>query len=255
MNKKAKIIWITGASTGIGAALAQKMAQRGNIVAVTARSVETLQNLAAQSYVTGKIIAYPADVTDATATEQVIQSIINDYGRIDCAILNAGSHKPEKGLDLRYETVKELFELNFFSVVRCALSLIPLMRNNGGHIAFTASVAGYRGLPNAATYCASKAALISMAESLRPAAEVADIKLQLICPGFVKTPLTDKNDFPMPFLISVNEAADSILRGLASNRFEIVFPWPMLFLMKFLRLLPYASFLPLMRAINRAQKP
>jgi short-subunit dehydrogenase len=119
-----------------------------------------------------------------------------------------------------------------------------------GHIALVASVAGYGGLPTAVAYGPTKAALINMAESLRLDCERLGIKLQLVDPGFVKTPLTDRNDFPMPFLMPVEEAVDAFVAGLASDRFEIVFPRRFALLLKLLNMLPYGAYFAAVRRMT-----
>ena len=122
-----------------------------------------------------------------------------------------------------------------------------MQRRGSGHIAVVSSLAGYRGLPTSAAYGASKAALINMCEALRPELDAMGIKLQVINPGFVETPLTDQNDFEMPFLVTVDEATDQIMRGLASDQFEVSFPRSFAFIMKVLRILPNRLFFAVTR--------
>jgi short-subunit dehydrogenase len=253
-DTKNKIVWITGASSGIGEALAIYMARQGYCVAVSARSADKLQQLAGQNYGAGRIVAYPADVTNAEVVAKTVAAIQHDLGQLNIAVLNAGTHIPEGGIELNMDAVRKQFDINVFSVMECLRQLIPSMRQNHGHIAVVASVAGYRGLPRAIGYGASKSALITMTEAMRLDCEKLGIKLQLICPGFVKTPLTDKNDFPMPFLIGVDKAAAIIYRGLMSSRFEIVFPWPMAVVMKLLRILPYRLYFAAIRAVTGVGK-
>lgn len=234
-----KVVWITGASGGIGAAIAEVMARSGNTVAVSARSADKLSLLAEKYCGKGRIVSYPLDVTDEAAQRQVIERIQSDLGSIDVAVLNAGTYYPDQGLSLDTTTIRKQFDLNVFSVMTAISVLIPSMRQQtGAQIAIVSSVAGYRGLPHAIGYGGTKAALINMAEALKLDCDAIGIKLQLICPGFVKTPLTDKNEFPMPFLVDVDQAARIIVKGLATNKFEIVFPRPMALIMKILRFLP-----------------
>ena len=241
-----KIIWITGGSSGIGASLAQTLAREGNIVAVSARSQDKLDALAAQNYGKGRIVAYPVDVMDKAALGTVTGKIAGDLGGIDTAILSAGTYTPDKPGVFDAMEIEKHFALNVMGVVHTLDAVLPVMKRKGhGHIAVVASVAGYRGLPLASAYGATKAALINLTEALRLDFKNQNIKLQLICPGFVKTTLTDKNNFPMPFIISPEKAAQIIAKGLKSNRFEIVFPWQMFLVMKLLRILPYALYFPL----------
>ena len=144
------------------------------------------------------------------------------------------------------EGLRDLIEINVMGTAACLEALMPRMIARGrGRIAVVASVAGYRGLPTSAYYGATKAALINLAESLRFDLARAGVTMQLIDPGFVKTPLTDRNEFPMPFLISAELAADRIASGLRSRRFEIAFPRRFVWMLKLLRCLPYALYFPL----------
>jgi short-subunit dehydrogenase len=136
-------------------------------------------------------------------------------------------------------TVRALLDINVMGVAHGLEAVLPrLIARRSGRVAIVASLAGYRGLPTAAAYGASKAALINMAEGLRPELAVHGVTLQLINPGFVKTPMTDQNRFPMPFLVSADQAAAAILRGMQSNRFEITFPFLFAWLMKLVRIIP-----------------
>lgn len=243
-----KLCWIIGSSSGIGEELAKELARAGYIVAASARSSDKLEQLASGDYSTGKIISYSVDVTDLAALKNVAVDITQSLGPINMAILCAGTYIPDSADAFNSATIQTQFTLNVMGVAHALEVILPLMKHQAGaHIAVVASVAGFRGLPYATGYGGTKAALINMTESLKPQCDQLGIKLQLICPGFVKTPLTDKNEFPMPFLISVEEAARSILSGLKSDRFEITFPWPMKIVMKLLRFLPYNVFFMLTR--------
>jgi short-subunit dehydrogenase len=239
-------VWITGASSGIGRALAERMARAGWTVAISARREEELEAMARNHG--GRMHPYPLDVTDREAVRETVRRIEAERGGIALAVLNAGTHQPMRARDFRAETVRKLIDLNVLSVAECLEALLPGMRQRGqGRIAVVASVAGYRGLPSASAYGASKAALINMAESLRPELEEEGIVLQLVNPGFVRTPLTDRNRFRMPLLMDVDDAAEALYKGLRSRRFEIVFPRLFCWFMKLFRAMPYALALPLMR--------
>jgi short-subunit dehydrogenase len=139
---------------------------------------------------------------------------------------------------------RQLIEVNYLGVVNCLQTVLPYMlTRQRGEVLITASLSGYRGLPQAAPYGASKAALINMAESLYPELKKSGIKLRLINPGFFRSELTDKNDFTMPFLISAEQAAQEILKRLPKNSFEIAFPAPFVAILKFMRCLPYRLYL------------
>jgi len=167
-------------------------------------------------------------------------------------VFNAGTHIPMTAETFAVEPFRRLVETNLMGTVNGLGQIVPrFVRRGHGHIAVVASLAGYRGLPTSAAYGATKAALINMCEALRPELERHNVRLTLINPGFVETPLTDKNDFPMPFLIPVEEAVEHIMRGLAGSGFETAFPWRFAFLMKLLRLLPDGLFFFLTRRMIR----
>ncbi|MGI9451734.1 MAG: SDR family NAD(P)-dependent oxidoreductase [Geminicoccaceae bacterium] len=242
-----RLVWITGASSGIGRALALHMASLGDRVAVSARGEAELQALAREAEGSpGSIHVHPLDVTDAVDCEAIVQEITRDLGDIELAVLNAGTHHPVQADDFRAIDLEALVDINLLGTGNC---LEPLLKRmipaRRGHIAIVASVAGYRGLPTSAYYGATKAAQINMAEALKFDLDRYGIKLQLVNPGFVKTPLTDQNDFSMPFLIGAETAAARVASGFERNGFEITFPRRFTFLMKLLRLLPYRLYFPI----------
>ncbi|HRQ59982.1 MAG TPA: SDR family NAD(P)-dependent oxidoreductase [Alphaproteobacteria bacterium] len=247
----AQNIWITGASTGIGAAVALRLAQLGHRVAITARSEDKLAALSENlSAFKGQIFPYPGDVTDAKAMTKLVAQIEAEMGHLDMAILNAGAHFPDKSKQFSAELCRKTFDLNVQGVANCLEPILDRFRpRKAGHIAIVASVAGFRGLPSSLTYGPSKAALINMAEALAIECKPMDIKVQVVNPGFVKTPLTDKNDFPMPMLMDVNDAARAMADGLFSNRFEINFPRSLCYLKKAIDMLPNRAYLWVMRSV------
>lgn len=239
-------IWITGASSGIGRAVALAYAAQGRTLAVSARDAKALDSLVAEG--NGRIHAYPLDVTDRAASLALVDRIEADLGPIALALLNAGTHQEVRVVDFDPAVFDRLFAVNVGGVVNGLAAVIPKMvARKSGHIAIVSSVAGYRGLPSASAYGATKAALINMAEALEPDLALHGIKLSLINPGFVRTPLTDLNEFPMPFLMEVDAAAARIVSGLASSAFEITFPRRFAFILKILRLLPIRWYLALTR--------
>lgn len=241
------VAWITGAGKGIGRGLAKRLAQDGWTVCASARTAADLKSLAAECPV-GHLHPHVLDITDASATRAVLKAIEGEWGPPDLAILNAGTHIPVTAADLDAEPFLRLMETNVMGTVYGMTNLLPIMQRRGsGHIAVVSSLAGYRGLPTSAAYGASKAALINMCEALRPELDAMGIKLQVINPGFVKTPLTDQNDFQMPFLVSVDKAIQQIMRGLASDSFEVAFPHRFAFIMKVLRILPDRLFFAVTR--------
>lgn len=245
-----RVAWITGAGSGIGRALALEMAAAGWRVAASARTASTLAELAAEH---AAIRPYPLDVTDTEACRAVVARIEAEMGPIGQAVLNAGTHRPMPAEEFDAGAFADLIETNLLGTVRSlAPAMAGMIGRRSGRIAIVASVAGYSGLPTAAAYGASKAALINMAEALRPELARHGVVLQLVSPGFVRTPLTDRNRFPMPFLMPVEAAARRLRRGLESDRFEIVFPRRLAWLLKLLRILPHPIYFPIVRRVTGA---
>jgi len=235
MNKK--IIWITGASTGIGKALAIKFAKNGWIVAASARREELLKKL---TEINENINSYPLDVTKIDNCKSVAQLIIKDLGKIDICVFGTGMHDPTSEKKFNLKKIREIMEVNYFGTMNCINSIYEYFsKKKSGQISIISSVAGYRGLPAAGAYCASKSALISFAESLYFDMIRKNVQVKLISPGFIKTPMTDQNDFPMPMIKSAEYAADKIYLGLLrKSGFEIHFPKAFTFLMKMIQILP-----------------
>lgn len=239
-DKGRKVAWITGASSGLGRALALRMAREGWILALSARRAEELAAVAAEARtLPGRILPFPLDTADAQAAEATVRRIEDEAGAIDLAVFNAGTHNPMLGTEITAEAAGKLIDVNLKGTVNCLTAVLPrFTARQSGQLVFVASMAGYRGLPTSAIYGATKAGLINMAEALQPDLARFGIKVQVVNPGFVKTPLTDKNEFPMPFLMDADEAADAFYKGLMGGKFEITFPKPFAFLMKLLRLMP-----------------
>ncbi len=242
-----RLVWITGASSGIGRGLALVLAGQGDRVAVSARSEAKLQELALEAEgLAGSIHSYPLDITKPEDCSRVADAIQQDLGTIDLAVLNAGTHHPVDAADFKAADLKALVDINLMGTAYCLEPLLQRMiLAKRGHIAIVASVAGYRGLPTSAYYGATKAAQINMTEALKFDLDAHGVKLQLVDPGFVKTPLTDKNEFSMPFLIDTETAAIRMARGFDSNSFEITFPRRFTYMLKLLRMLPYRLYFPL----------
>lgn len=234
-------VWITGAGKGIGKSLAELLARHGLTVYASSRTSDDLERLKREcEHYSGRIIPIPLDTTDRIS--------IGDFckrwdieGVPDLVILNAGTHDPFTAQEFCAERCHSLLQTNLQGTINCIDPVLKRFIHRGtGQIAIMASVAGYRGLPTSAVYGASKAALIHLCEALRLDLDRTDIKLQVINPGFVRTPLTDKNSFEMPALVEPNDAAERILRGLLSDRFEITFPKRLAYVLNMLRILPYS---------------
>jgi len=234
----AQRVWIIGASSGIGEATAREMLALGAKVALSARSRPPLEALA-QPHLERSLVA-PLDITKLEQIDAAITAITSKWGGIDLAIIMAGTHKNVRAWELETKVARDLFEVNLMGVLSAAAGILPvLLRQGRGGIAIVSSVAGYGGLPTSLLYGATKAALINFAETLYLDLRPRGISVYLINPGFVKTPLTDKNEFEMPALISAEEAAEAIIAGLERGEFEIHFPKRFTRWLKLLRLLPY----------------
>lgn len=242
-------VWITGGGDGIGRALSLRLCDDGATVAISGRRDGPLAEVVAEAAGRpGKIVAFPLDVTDRDGVAEAADAIEEQIGPLDLVVLNAGTHQSMGASDFSADVFEKLFDVNLMGVVHGIETMLPRFRAHGrGHIAVVSSVAGYRGLPYAAAYGATKAALINMCESLKPELDAAGVTLSLVNPGFVRTPLTDKNDFPMPFLMEPEDAADRIADGLARRKFEISFPRRFTWWLKLGRCLPYALYFALTR--------
>jgi len=245
------IIWITGASSGLGRELARQYAEAGHRVCVSARGSDALEQLAAECReMPGEIHPFPLDITEVEQLTRCFHQLLESVGMPDLCVLNAGTHTENPAIAFDRNIYRRLMDINYMGVVNCLQEIIPAyLRQQRGQIAVVSSVAGYRGLPNASAYGASKAALINMCESLQPELAAANIQLQLVNPGFVRTPLTDLNEFPMPFLMEVEDAARAMIKGLAGNNFEITFPRRFTWILKVLQKLPYLIYLRLTKKL------
>ncbi len=233
------VAFITGGSSGIGRATALELARRGYRVAVTARREEALESLAAMA--PEKIFAFPGDVTNGSQMGGVVFRIENELGPIALAFLNAGVHFPAERHGFDAALIAHTYAVNVAGTVNCLAPLLAAMLTRGrGQIAINASLAGYNGLPGSLAYGSSKAALIHMAEALKLTYGDKGLAFQVLCHGFVRTPMTDQDkEFAMPLRIEPEAAARIICNGFAKGGFEIAFPWPLVTLSKFVKLLPY----------------
>ena len=243
MNDK-KVIWITGASSGIGKALSIKFAQEGWIVAASARREGLLQEL---TKIDQNIHSFPLDVTNPEQCKKVFEDIKNKFNNIEISIFGTGIHDPNSEKKFNLDKIREIMEVNYFGTMNSINSVYDYYNDKkGGQISIISSVAGYRGLPAAGAYCASKSALTSFTESLRFEMMRKNVRVSLVSPGFIKTPMTDQNDFPMPMIKSPEFAAEQIYIGLTKKTgFEIHFPKAFTFFLKFLRILPNSIYFKL----------
>ena len=207
MSKNQKKIWITGASSGIGKALAEKFALEGWKVAISARRKEILDEMARKE----NIYSYSLDVTNQNQINDVFSKIIKDFGNLDLCVFSSGTYDPKLEKEINIRQNKFVMETNFFGVLYCIKAVEKYFKEKkSGHISIVSSIAAYRGLPNSSGYGPSKAALTNLTESLYFDFKKFNVRISLISPGFIKTPLTDKNEFSMPFIKSPVFAEDTV---------------------------------------------
>lgn len=227
-------IWLVGASSGIGAALAEELHRRGALVAISARRAERLDEVAR-----GRFATVELDATDAEATHAAAARVRHELGRIDTVIWCAGYWHTYTATDWQADEFTKHIEVNLLGLGHVIDATIPRMvAERRGHLVTIASVAGYRGLSGSEAYGATKAAQINLMESMRASLSTKGVRVTTVCPGFVRTDMTATNAFPMPFIIEPEEAATEIADGLEADKVEIVFPRRMAATMKVARVLP-----------------
>ena len=237
-------VWLVGASSGIGAALARELARHGARLALSARG--SLEGLGIEG-----ALLLPCDATDRESLAAARNEILRQWGGVDLVVYLAGDYVPMGAADFDLDRAEKVIAVNFNGAMRLAATVLADLQPGGG-MAFVASVAGYRGLPRALAYGPGKAALIHFAECLHLDLAPRGIGVWLINPGFVATRLTAQNDFSMPALLTPEQAAVEILAGFAQGRFEIHFPRRFTRVMKLLALLPYGIYFPLVRRLTGA---
>ena len=248
-----KTIWITGASSGIGKSLALKFANEGWQVAASARREDLLNQLSVSNQ---NISPFPLDVTSRENCEDIFEKIKNKFENIDTCFFSTGTWDPKKEKEIDIDQMKKVMEVNFFGTLNCIKAVeMYFKEKKNGNISIVSSIAGYRGLPNSTGYGASKAALNNLAESLYFDFGRYNVRVSLISPGFIKTPMTDKNQFKMPFLKTPEFAAEKIYNGLINgSSFEIDFPKELTLILKFLKILPDSVYFKLIRKLTKYQK-
>jgi short-subunit dehydrogenase len=236
-----KVAVITGASSGIGWALAQVLASQGCKVGLVARRKDRLDTLAQEIHGTGGGAAAtaPADMADRAQTLAAVRELADQLGPVDLLIANAGVGVPTLLDPVNVPDVEEMFRVNVLGVVYAVEAVLPdMLRRGRGHLAAVSSLAAYKGLPGESGYCASKAAVNTYMEGLRIQLRLHNIAVTTICPGFVRTAMTEVNEFRMPWLLEAEDAARRIVRALARRRKVYNFPWQTTLLMKMTRWLP-----------------
>ncbi|MEM6461096.1 MAG: SDR family NAD(P)-dependent oxidoreductase [Pseudomonadota bacterium] len=233
-------VWIVGASSGIGASLAKLADDRADHIAVSARSKEGLESVANSGQ---HIVSYPLDVTDHEAAYKTAEEIEQRFGSIDLAVFCAGVWHPMSADSMDIDKMRQTMEINYFGAVNIVNAVLPGMKKQGsGHIVIVSSVAGYRGLPTAAAYGSSKAALSHLTETLTVELRKYGIVVTLVNPGFVDTPMSRVNTYKMPGIISSEAAAEKMLDGILKQKPAIFFPFGFTTFMRALNFLPYRVF-------------
>jgi len=257
-----KNCWLIGASSGIGFELAKKLCANGYNVIISARGLENLNQLRDEIYLIkkssvnsqnfGEVEVVSCDVANYDSMRVAQEEIVAKFKRIDLAIFASAIYDRMGAVNFDWTLANKIMNVNFSGFLNLLHLITPhFIQNHSGHLAVIASVAGYRGLPQSFCYGASKAALINLCEGIYPELQAHNINISIINPGFVKTRLTDKNNFAMPFIISAKEASDFIYKGLIAKKFEIHFPKKFTFILKFFRIIPYNIYLKIINKIYK----
>ncbi|MDG4890851.1 MULTISPECIES: SDR family oxidoreductase [unclassified Mesorhizobium] len=239
-NPKDGVAWITGGSSGLGRALAKDLARQGYAVAVTALASDPADTLLVETaQMAGHVKSFPCDVTDEEGMARTVAAIEKDMGPIVLAVFNAGNYIATPGEHLVVRDFHRSFAVNYFGIVNGLVPAVDYMRTRGrGHVVLVGSVTAYSGWPTTAAYGGTKAAINILAESLKYDFDKMNIRIQVMNPGFVDTPLTEKNMLPMPGLMPVHRASRRMARGIRRGGFEVTFPYHISWPLKLLGLLP-----------------
>ena len=227
MDWQNKVVMITGASSGIGRALAVALAKRGARLGLVARRKEVLDEVVGEIEALGaKALALPASVQEAAAVQAAADRLRAEFGQVDMLIANAGIGGSGDPAELKASDYAEVIEVNAIGAANCVAAVVPdMVAHGGGHLVAISSLAAYRGLPKSAAYCASKAAISAFFESLRLDLRRRKIDVTIIHPGFIKTPLTEGRQADMPWLLELDEAVEKILWAIENRRKSYAFPW------------------------------
>ncbi|MDX1668088.1 MAG: SDR family NAD(P)-dependent oxidoreductase [Limnobacter sp.] len=235
-----KRVWVIGASTGIGESLARQLDERGARCMISARSADKLNELAGELK---NAMPQPLDTTDLSTVKHAFEQLMNNWGGVDLVVLMAGTYSEMSVDKFDLKAVKQQIDVNLNGSMNILDTILPtVMGQKFGHICIVSSVAGYRGLPNSLAYGPTKAALINLAEALHMELKPSNVGVSVVNPGFVDTPLTRQNTFPMPFLTTSENAAQEIIVGLEKGAFEIHFPKAFTRSLRALRVLPYSLY-------------
>jgi NAD(P)-dependent dehydrogenase (short-subunit alcohol dehydrogenase family) len=240
VNWSNRVVLITGASSGIGRSLAVELGERGASVGLLARRAGTLKEVAREVEAAGgRALALPADVTDAASVRAAADELRGKFGAIDVLVANAGIGVLTDDYARLGEQVAETIEINLLGAANSAGAVLPEMIARGeGHLVAISSLASYRGLPKSGAYCASKAAMNALFESLRIDLKNTGVAVTIIKPGFIKTPLTAGREAQMPYLLELDDATRKILRAIEARRSAYAFPWQLASIVRLARFMP-----------------
>lgn len=247
------VAWVTGGATGIGRRLALDLAREGWTVAVTSRTEDPVEPvIEAAVGLPGRILSFYCDVADEAGMAATVDAIETQAGPIALAVFNAGVYIPLHGEALSLPNFRKTYEVNVFGVLNGLVPTVDRMRKRGrGHVVVMGSVTSYFGWPTLAAYGATKAALNNMADALRYDFEKMNIRIQIINPGFVNTPLARKNTHLMPALMPVDKASRRMMKAIRSGGYETTFPWRLTWLLKFMRMWPHEPRFAFMNYVSR----
>lgn len=249
-----QVVWVVGASSGIGQALAHALHQLGAQVAVSARNATSLDQFVSSH---PGALALPLDVGDGAALHLAVQTLVAQHGRIDLTVFCAGHYRAMQASNFDLADARRHMDINYFGALNLLEALLPQLRaqsqsSQGGHLSLVSSVAGFRALPQSLAYGPSKAALTHLGEALYLDLNPLGLGVSVVHPGFVATPLTAQNQFHMPALMLPPAAAQAMLDGWAKGQFELHFPKRFTRVLKALRLLPYRLYFALAQRIKPA---
>ncbi|MBD0370957.1 MAG: SDR family NAD(P)-dependent oxidoreductase [Pyrinomonadaceae bacterium] len=235
-----RVVFITGASSGIGRALAVELGRRGASLGLLARRGEVLQEIVSEVEAAGgRSLALPADVRDAAAVSRAADELRKAFGPVDVLVANAGVGATTDARELKPEAVADVININVIGVVNSATAVLPAMVGRGqGQLVVISSLAAYRGLPKSAAYCASKAAVSAFFESLRVDLRGTGVDVTIIHPGFIKTPLTEGRHAQMPYLMELDAAVEKIVRAIEARKKSYAFPWQLASIVRAAMIMP-----------------